>query len=174
MKNRLWMVPQVLALLVLAASPALQAASPDEGPGDAQRWEQKHEEKLKEMREKLGLTADQEAKLKAHRAAHKEAGRQLREEMRSKRDALRQELEKPSVDEKRVRALHDEIKALDARLSDHRLSGILEVRHILTPEQFKKFQEMMPERGHWKPGEGREGGARERMGERRKERRGDE
>lgn len=172
MKTRRWITLQALVLCGLFAAPALRAESPKEGPGDG-KWEQKREEKFKEMREKLGLTADQEAKLKAHKESHKAEARNLHEGMRAKRDALRQELEKPAVDESRVRALHNEIKALDAGLSDHRLKGILEVRKILTPEQFKKFHEMMPNRGDWKPGEGRQE-KREGRRERRKERRGDE
>jgi Spy/CpxP family protein refolding chaperone len=165
MKNRRRFV---LALVALFAAAGLRA----EAPAGGEDWEQKKEEKIKEMHAKLGLDADQQAKLEAHRKDHREEGRALRESLREKRAALRAELEKTSLDEPRVRALHEELKALDARAADHRLNGVLEVRKILTPEQFKKFQEMFHERlekAGWKPGEGRKG-PRERRRERVKDR----
>jgi Spy/CpxP family protein refolding chaperone len=42
----------------------------------------------------------------------------------------------------RINRLHSETKKLHAEMADHRLEGILEVREILTPEQFSEFMEL--------------------------------
>jgi Spy/CpxP family protein refolding chaperone len=105
-------------------------------------WEEKKEARLKEVRKKLGLTAEQDKRLGEHKKAHWAESRRLREEKRGKREALRAALEDPAMDPAKVRALNEELKALEAKASDHRLEGILKVREILTPEQFKKFHEL--------------------------------
>lgn len=143
----------ILALCSLFIAAGLSAEpSPS---GDKGSWEERHEEKIKAMHEKLGLTPAQEKALKAHRESHREEGKKLWQEVRGKRESLRQELQKNPVDEPKVRALHDELKALDAKQADHRFAGVLAVRKILTPEQFKKFQDLMEE--NRKSGEGRRG-----------------
>ncbi|MBI4396110.1 MAG: Spy/CpxP family protein refolding chaperone [Elusimicrobia bacterium] len=100
-----------------------------------------------EVHQQLNLTPEQEKKLEEHRRTHREQAKALHEEQKQKREALRQELEKPELDMAKVKALHDEMKGVHDKLADHRLDGILEVRQVLTPEQFKKFQELT--RDHW-------------------------
>lgn len=140
------------SILLLAAS---VCASPEDG-GD---WKERKEARMKEVREKLDLTPEQDKKLEAHRKAHWEEGKKLREEKRAKKDALRAALEDPAMDAGKVKALHEEVKQLEARISDHRLEGILAVRGILTPEQFKKFHDM-----HEKSKDGRGKGRKGRHG----------
>jgi Spy/CpxP family protein refolding chaperone len=117
-------------------------------------WEPPKEDRMEAMEKDLGLSPEQKEKLKAHRQSHRQAAKALFEQLKAKRDALRQELEKPSVDDSRVQAIHGELKALHDKMADHRLAGILEVRKILTPEQFKKFSEKVHDRRE-KRGEGR-------------------
>ena len=51
--------------------------------------------------------------------------------------------QKDAIDEGKVRSIHDQIKLIKSQMEDHRLEGILEIRQILTAEQYKKFQETM-------------------------------
>lgn len=147
----------VLSILLLAGTAS--AYPPQGGPGNPEKWEQKREARMQEMHKKLGLTPDQEKRLEEHRKTHQEAGKALREEKREKMEALRVELEKPDMDEARVRAANEELKAVQNRLADHRLQGVLEVRHILTPEQFRKFHDLTGPR--WKDKDGKGPGRRQ-------------
>ena len=60
--------------------------------------------------------------------------------------SLRQELEKSQLNMQLVYQINNELKLLEAQILDNRLERILEVRKILTPEQFKKFEDKMNER----------------------------
>jgi translation initiation factor IF-2 len=74
----------------------------------------------------------------------------LWQDARAKREALRAELEKPNFDENKVKSLQAAARAAQEKLQDHRLQGIIDVKKILTPEQFAKFQAIMKEkRGQW-------------------------
>jgi len=151
-------VGSLFLLSLLWLGPSLGFAEPPEGRPDM-------EEKMKRIHAKLNLTPEQEQKLKEHRQMHREAGKKTWEAIREKREALETEMAKPAFDEARVKALHGEIAALRNQMADHRLAGILEVRKILTPEQFAKFQEMTREHR-----EKRGDKMRERMKERRENR----
>ncbi len=122
-----------VALWVAGLSPVLS-----EPPVDRDRMEGR----MEKMKAQLSLTPDQEKKLKEHRQAHREERKKMAETMRAKRDALEQEMAKPSFDEAKVKILHSELQVLRTQMADQRLQGILEVRKILTPEQFAKFRAM--------------------------------
>lgn len=155
-------VGSLFLLSLLWLGPTLGFAEPPE-EGDRPSIE----EKMKRMSSELKLTPEQEKKLKEHKQAHREASKTLWEAVRAKKDELEKELSNPKFEENKVKALHSEITALKAKLADHRLQGILEVRRILSPEQFTKFQDMMKKR--MGKGDRRERGGlmRERMKERR-------
>jgi Spy/CpxP family protein refolding chaperone len=142
----------ILPVLLLAA--AVGAEHPDGHDG----WEKKKEARMEEMQKKLNLTPEQKARLQEHRKAHKGQGKHHWEQMKQKKEALKQELEKPDMDEAKVKALHAEMQELHRQAADHRLQGILEVRKILTPEQFKQFHEMMHEKRGRHGGMGKERG----------------
>jgi len=64
-------------------------------------------------------------------------------EMRRKMGLLREELEKSELNTQKVYQINNELKQLQAQMLDNRLERILEVRKILTPAQFKKFEDEM-------------------------------
>ena len=101
-------------------------------------WQVKRAKMFKE----LGITEEQRQALKAHKESHRGAMNALREQIKEKHKAFRQSLEDPNVDESTISAVNNEIKTLTNSLSDNRLNGVLEVRKILTPEQFQKFNKM--------------------------------
>ena len=55
-----------------------------------------------------------------------------------------------------IQQIHSEIKALIAQREDDRLAGVLQMRQILTPEQFAQFHAKMKDKGRHrgKPGDG--------------------
>ena len=73
-----------------------------------------------------------------------------------KREQIKEELQRADFDSNKVKQIHNELKSLKFQAEDHRLDGILEVRTILTPEQFNKFMELKKNRkdhkkeGNWK------------------------
>jgi Spy/CpxP family protein refolding chaperone len=108
-----------------------------EGKGGKERFEK--------MFDTLGLTAEQKAKLDAGRAKHRDERKAVGDEKRSIKEALAAELDKPAIDMVKVKQLHEKLKALIASGEDRRLEMILEMRTILTPEQFAAFQKQMKE-----------------------------
>jgi Spy/CpxP family protein refolding chaperone len=156
--------------LFLSAAALRVPAFGEEKRGSDKKWEEKREERGKKMAKELGLSADQEKQLKDSRKAHREKGEELRKEMQGKREAMKAELEKPSLDMSRINSLQAEIKDLQGKMDDNRLDGILQVRKILTADQFKKFDEMIAKRF----GKGGERGDREWKGRDHGEGPGDE
>jgi protein CpxP len=133
---------KLLLLTALLIAPALRAEGPYGGPKDDGRREQK----IEEMHKKLGLSAEQAAQLREHRKAHKEESRALFDQIKTKKHAVKEELGKADFDEAKVRALSGEIKQIQNQLADNKLESILQVRRILTPEQFRQFSDLMRER----------------------------
>jgi len=116
---------------------------PYEGSGGEGKWrKERWEENADRVHKKLNLTPEQENQLKAHRESHRKQMQTLREQLKAKRDQIRAELQKSDFNIEEVQKTHGELKALKSQVEDLRLQGILEVREILTPEQFNKFNEM--------------------------------
>jgi len=114
---------------------------------DNQERKAKWEQKRMEMQEKLGLSEEQQQQLKAHREKFRSENKDSREQARDLKQQLKAELRKNDVNREEVMRIHNQIKALKSEADDRRLEGILEVREILTPEQFTKFQELKGEHG---------------------------
>ena len=101
------------------------------------------------MSKELGLTPEQEKQLEDYRAQNKEKVKDIHGKIKDKRKELREELQNQELDIARVAQVHSELKALEAQAEDNRLEGILKVRSILTPEQFRKFGEFTKKgKGH--------------------------
>lgn len=162
MNGKLRIAAAGLAALLCAG---VSMAETPEGKGWKKDGMSHGEGRFDKMKSELGLSDEQAQKLKAHKEAQMAQGKALWDEMKTKREALRAELEKEKVDESRVKALNGELKALQNKMADQRIAAVLEVRKILTPEQFKKFHERMEERREDRQEK------REDRQERRKERR---
>ncbi|HLF18718.1 MAG TPA: Spy/CpxP family protein refolding chaperone [Candidatus Omnitrophota bacterium] len=100
------------------------------------------EEKVNKMYDELGLTPEQRTALKQHKETHRGEMKALREQIQAKREELKNEIQKADFDEGKVRAISNEVNTLQGKMAEHRLNGMFEVRKILTPEQFTKFQEL--------------------------------
>jgi Spy/CpxP family protein refolding chaperone len=96
-----------------------------------------------EVFKQLNLTDDQKTQLEANKKQRRDQMKTWAEQMKAQREAMRQELMKKDLDMGKVNAIQSQIKTLEAQMTDNRLNSILEVRKILTPEQFNKFISMM-------------------------------
>jgi Spy/CpxP family protein refolding chaperone len=117
-------------------------------PGEKEygRKSDKMEAHMKKMEEKLNLTPEQKTKLDATRKNHREEARKLWDAMKEKRKALATELEKETFSVDVARKFQEELKVLQAHMADLRFKKIIEVRQILSAEQFKKMHEFKRDR----------------------------
>jgi Spy/CpxP family protein refolding chaperone len=135
-KNRLVIIGLVVSLFAVSCAYAQEQRA---GKSDGGR--------LKEsIYKELNLTPEQQQKLEANRKAQREKITQLRTTMMEKKEQLQQALKDPKVVEAKVAPLVSELKSLQARLIDLRVSGILAVKEILSPEQFAKFNQFIEKR----------------------------
>ena len=95
----------------------------------------------------LSLAPAQAEQMKTHRKTQMEQVKQLNKSMKEAQESLRVELDKPSTNMIAVEKLTSEIKSIEARKIDSKTQGILDVKKILTPEQFSKMCEKM-KKGH--------------------------
>jgi Spy/CpxP family protein refolding chaperone len=106
----------------------------------------------------LNLTEDQEKQLKDLRDKNKEAMKSVFKQMKANRTAFETEIVKATSDMNKVNDLQTQVKALQSQMVDNRLNSILEIKKILTPEQFagwmalEKQEDMMKHKGHDKFG----------------------
>lgn len=129
---------RVLLLFLLMGS--LAAA---EGPGN--RFGGDREEMRGRMKTELSLTKDQENKLDSHRIDQRADMEKLMLVVKEKREELKNALEDPKMDKGAVERINDELKDAQNDMADKRLEGILYVRSVLTPDQFKKFLALQAE-----------------------------
>ena len=127
--------------LILSASTVL-AQPYGRDKRDPEVMKERREAHMQRIQEQLNLNEEQQELLEAHKAKHREAMKVFHEAIKTKRGELKTELEKQELDMDQIRKLHSEMKELDAKMADHRLEGILEVREILTPEQFTEFMKL--------------------------------
>ena len=109
---------------------------------------EKWDKKVQEIYNQLNLTAEQKKQLDDNKQKHREKMKASFEKMRSYKEALNQELMKADLDMSKINAIQDQFKTLQSEITDGHLSSILEVRKILTPQQFAKFISLMEEHKH--------------------------
>ncbi len=100
----------------------------------------------------LGLSQEQQSKLEAHRKAQWTQNKEVREQMKAKMQALHEEIGKPNMDPAQVKGLVDEINTLKGHLFAQHINGILDMKEVLTPEQFAKMQAHFKDRAPGKHG----------------------
>ncbi len=101
---------------------------------------------FREQLKTLNLTAAQTEQLTAQRKEKREAMKNLRESLKAKRRELREELYKENTDKAKIESIASELKKLNAQRIDRHVQGILQMKAMLTPEQFKKLSSLKQER----------------------------
>jgi Spy/CpxP family protein refolding chaperone len=102
-------------------------------------WMEKMKAREDALYKKLNLTEDQKRALEINKTRDRERMKALFQQVKDKRAMMRQEIQSDTLNMDKVNQLNAEMKNLEAQILDQRLQGILSVRKILTPEQFKKF-----------------------------------
>ncbi len=106
----------------------------------------------------LGLTSEQQQSLEALRFQQQKEMINLRRDMALKRLDLEQEMDKAAPDRQVVDRLLDEQGALRSKIMKARVNHLLDMRKVLTPEQWAKakahFQAMRAARGAGRRGQG--------------------
>ena len=95
--------------------------------------------KRQKLWDQLNLTDEQKKQLEENKAKNKESMKATFEKTKSFREALKAELMKPELDMAKINDIQSQVKSLQSQIVDNRLNSILDVRKILTHEQFEKF-----------------------------------
>jgi len=128
--------------LFLVTAFSLAHAQNTPGPGESAQkghWGQR----TQEIYSQLNLTDDQKKQLEANKQQHRAKMESDRQELKTGKEALKEELMKPQLDMAKINEIHNQVKAVLSQMEDDKLSSILAVRAILTPEQFIKFANLM-------------------------------
>jgi Spy/CpxP family protein refolding chaperone len=100
----------------------------------------KEREMINDHIKSLNLTSEQRGQIEAQRVQAREKMRDLRESLMGKRRELRRELEKSDSDRKKLDSTIAEVKDLHMQITDQRVNNVLQMKGILTNEQFKMLQ----------------------------------
>ncbi len=130
-----------------AAVVCAQTSSPS---GEEELWcsGKKFDKHLKE----LNLTPAQKTQLDTQRSAQREAMESIHQSIETKRHELRAEMDKDATDKAKLDSIATELKNLQGQRISQEIKGILQMKEVLTPDQFKKLNAMRENRKHGKHG----------------------
>lgn len=97
------------------------------------------ESKKPDIYKDLNLTEAQKKALDASRNKYREEMKKALGEVRVKKAAMYQELYKEKLDANKIKRINNDLKKLEAQVLDYRLQSVLDLRKILSPEQFSKL-----------------------------------
>ncbi len=100
---------------------------------------------MTEVFKQLDLNPVQEKQLETHRNNHREQEKDIHESMLSKSEEMKIELQKQELNMAKINQINSELKRIESTKADHVLENFLEVRKIITAEQFAKFTELKKE-----------------------------
>ena len=98
-----------------------------------------HGKMFKKMFKGLDLTDGQKGQMKQHFKESKEAGKEIREQLKAAKDLFRDELGKPEPSSKAIDAIVVRMKDNSVKAIDHRVNSMIQIREILTEEQYSEF-----------------------------------
>jgi Spy/CpxP family protein refolding chaperone len=108
---------------------------------DLEKGQKAREEKFDNIAKELNLSPEQQQQIANQRSKEKEQAQELRQKITAKRSELSSELDKQAPDRAKVYALISEMKELIGKRMEQRAEGVLLLKQILTPEQFKALNE---------------------------------
>ena len=97
-----------------------------------------HQDKEK-IAKVLNLTADQKKQFEDIRKKQKEAMKGIFEQIGANREAFDAEIAKASPDMNKINDLQGQLKTIQGQMIDNHLNLILEIKKILTPEQYAGY-----------------------------------
>jgi Spy/CpxP family protein refolding chaperone len=117
-----------------------------------QKKERMHEEKVDNLIKDLDLTSQQRVQLEKYRKTNHERHRKYRDLLKDKRKELEIELAKYDSDERETKRIATQLTDLWGEAIEQRTNSVLEIKKVLTPEQFEKFQQKINTFKHRKSG----------------------
>jgi Spy/CpxP family protein refolding chaperone len=130
--------------------PVVHADNTKDSTSERDNFHQQKQErmgkKIQEIYAKLNLTDAQKKQLEDNKSKNFGQMKGNFGKMRAVKEALKAELMKSDLDTPKINELQSQLKAMQAEMTDRRLNSLIEVREILTPEQFTKFTALMEER----------------------------
>ncbi len=130
----------ISGVMLLASNTYSQPTERNSPEHEAMR--EKMKTRMIEVFKQLDLSPEQEKQLKAHRDKKKEQGKSIHESIKAKREEMMIELQKQELNVAKIDKIKSELKSVKSKKDDHMIEGILEIRKILTAEQFTKFTEL--------------------------------
>ncbi|MDD5669617.1 MAG: periplasmic heavy metal sensor [Candidatus Omnitrophica bacterium] len=121
--------------------PAVCAASSGPALRQDKAFVEKKDAKMQQFFQELNLTEEQKKLLNDNKNKHREQMKIIFQQKKDKMALIRQEVQKNELDMEKIIQINNELKELESKMLDLMLQGILDVRKILTAEQFKKFME---------------------------------
>jgi Spy/CpxP family protein refolding chaperone len=109
-------------------------------------WHHGQHDPMRMMAKVLNLSDDQVKQLKDSHQKQKEAMKSVFEQMKSNREAFDAEISKATPDMGKIADIQIQIKTLQSQMVDNHLNSLLEVKKILTPEQFAGYMALTKER----------------------------
>ena len=115
-------------------------------PPNAQGQEAKKPEKkvfrdhLSDWGDFLGLTPEQKSKLEEFRKKRQEDRKESMENMRAVRKELRELMQDPEANEKKILGIHDQLAKLRSNRFEKFVQHRKEIKKILTSEQWEKLE----------------------------------
>ena len=110
------------------------------GPGSREASDKRNAERIFK---ELHLSQEQIQSLLMNRANQMDSMKESMDSLQANWRALKNELEKNVTDREKILRLASEMKSIQGTMVDMRIKSILEVRQVMTPEQFAQFQEKM-------------------------------
>jgi Spy/CpxP family protein refolding chaperone len=109
--------------------------------GDQAKMGKKWEARFGEIIKELDLTKEQQQAITQQREREKAQSQELRQKMKSVRDEITRELDKEATDTAKVNSLVAQLKELTGNRIEGQIQGIMALKKILTPAQFKTLNE---------------------------------
>ncbi len=144
--KQIYIIASLLIAALVLSTPAIYAS--EQCSHQKEAFKEKAGAKRQQLYKDLGLSAEQQKLLEVNKAQQKEKTKALFNDLTQKRGLMRQELQNRELNMAAINKANNQIKQLQAQMLDYRLEGILEVRKILTPQQFNKFIEKMDQWGN--------------------------
>jgi len=148
MKTKIYLTGLMIAVMALSSSIVYADNGGNfEGNGDFSKggheW---HHGKHHMMVRVLNLTEDQQKQLKAIKQKQMETMKSIFKQMKSIREAFSAEIVKATPDMAKINDLQSQLKTVQSQMADNHLNSLLEIKKIMTPEQFAGFMTLKKEK----------------------------
>lgn len=135
-----------IVLMALYAPLALADNSPDAAKPMQEQGGGHHGQKDDMMAKVLNLSEDQVKQLQDLHQKERDTMKSTFEQLKAAHQAFEAEISKASPDMTKVDAAQAQIKTITGQMADNRLNSLLEVKKVLTPEQFSGYLALKKER----------------------------